>query len=551
MGERRNVTRRTLLGGMAAAGAASLVRPAAGLAAALDPASGISSRWVGSLAGASPPLDAPRGFSLVGIEWAGPRRARIELSARALSGSWSPWAVVSSLGHDADGPATRSALYGEPVWTGPADEVQVRTDVPVRGLRLHFVTPTPRPLARTAAGFPQARPVLDAGPGQPPILAREGWAQGQAPPSNFAGYSTVKLGFVHHTVNPSNGYSAAEVPSLLLGVYRYHRYVRGFFDIAYNFLIDLYGRIWEGRAGGIDMPVVGAHAGGYNAESTGVAVLGDFTNVVPSPATIHALERLLAWKLSLHGVPTHGDVTVVVDPGSAFYTPFAPGAHVSLPRVAGHRDGDSTDCPGNAFYARLPSIRPRITALAGAPARATLHVPGAVAIAEEPLEVSGRLRLLGSSQPLAGAPVELQRLHGAERLTLDTATTGADGRWSAAVSLRFNVLLRALHRPHPATVTDWVAIDVAPTITLEVSPGSSLQVSGTILPAKSHVAVELHRRGQAAGKPIASKQLAVSAGGFAGSIRAPKPGRYVLIARSPEDADNVAGASAPVPTTVI
>jgi hypothetical protein len=549
MGERRNVTRRTLLGGIAAAGAASLVRPAAGLAVALDPASGISSRWVGSLSGASPPLNAPLRFSLVGIEWSGPRRARIELSARAPNGSWSPWVPVSSTGHDADGPVTRSTLYGEPVWTGPADEVQLRTDTPVSGLRVHFVSPSSRPRAQTAAGFQRAAPVLDAGPGQPAILAREDWAQGQAPPSNFAGYATVKLGFVHHTVNP-NGYSAADVPSLLLGIFQYHRYVRGYFDIAYNFLIDLYGRMWEGRAGGIDMPVVGAHAGGYNAESTGVAVLGDFTNVVPSPAAIHALEQLLAWKLSLHGTPTHGDVTVVVDPGSAYYTPFAPGAHVSLPRVAGHRDGDSTDCPGNAFYARLPSIRPRITSLAGSPAKATLDVPAAVAVAEEPVSVSGRLHLLGSPQPLSGAPVELQRLYSGARLTLATATTGPDGSWSAMVSPRFNILLRALHRPHPATVTDWVVIDVAPRITLEVSSVSPIHVSGTILPGKSHVTVELYRGATASGKPVASKQLVVSEGTFAGSIRRPKPGRYVVIARSADDAENVAGASQPVAVTV-
>ena len=74
-------------------------------------------------------------------------------------------------------------------------------------------------------------------------------------------------------------------------------------------------------------------------------------------------------------MPTHGHVTVVVDPADYFYTPFRPGQHVSLPRVAGHRDGCTTDCPGNALYGRLPALRPRINALAGAPARITLSVP--------------------------------------------------------------------------------------------------------------------------------------------------------------------------------
>ena len=186
------------------------------------------------------------------------------------------------------------------------------------------------------------------------------------------------------------------------------------------------------------MAVIGAHAGAYNAQSTGVAVLGDFMNVVPSQAAIVALERLLAWKLSLHGLPARGHATVVVDPASAYYTPFPPGAHVSLPRIAGHRDGDSTDCPGNAFYARLPSIRPRVASLAGTPARLTMGALSGVATAGTPVTVSGRLRSLNSA-PLGGAPVELQRLHfdglTAKAVTIETATAAPDGSWSAAVTI--------------------------------------------------------------------------------------------------------------------
>jgi hypothetical protein len=549
MGERRSLTRRTLLGGMAAAGAASLVRPVTGLAGMLDPASGVASRWVGPLAGVSPPIDAPRRFALAGVEWAAPAGARIELRARAAGGPWTRWGAASSAGHDPDGPALRDRLFGEPLWTGPADQVQLRADRAVRGVTLHVVTPptahaAPGP-ARPAAGFPLAAPVLDAGPGQPQIIARQAWAQGHAPPSHEPVYATIKLAFVHHTVNP-NGYTAAEVPSLLLGIFQYHRYVRGYWDIAYNFLIDLYGRVWEGRAGGIDSPVRGAHAGGYNGESTGVAVLGDFMNVVPSRSALAALERLLAWKLSLHGRPTQGHVTVVVDPGSAFYTPFAPGAHVSLPRIAGHRDGDQTDCPGDAFYARLPSIRPRVTALAGTAARLTFGIPSPVAIAGETVNASGRMRALGSPRGVAGAPIEVQRLLRGRRRTLATATTGADGSWSASIAPSFNVLVRALHRAHPATVTDWIPLAIAPMITLTVVPGRPVRLSGAVLPGKSEVTVEL-RRG---GRVVRTKRLAVSGGQFAGTLRAPKPGRYTLLARTAADADNDAGGSRPVALAV-
>ena len=74
-------------------------------------------------------------------------------------------------------------------------------------------------------------------------------------------YGTVELAFVHHTENP-NGYSAAQVPAMLRAIYAFHRYVNGWNDIGYNFVIDLYGRVFEARAGGIDQPVVGAQAGG-------------------------------------------------------------------------------------------------------------------------------------------------------------------------------------------------------------------------------------------------------------------------------------------------
>ena len=192
--------------------------------------------------------------------------------------------------------------------------------------------------ARSAAALPLAAPVLNAGPGQPPIIARRAWAAGQAHPRNGPFYGTVKLAFVHHTVNP-NGYSAAAVPSLLRAIFDYHVQVRGFFDIAYNFIIDAYGRIWEARAGGIDMAVVGAHAGAYNAQSTGVAMLGDFMNVVPRPAAMNALQHLLAWKLSLHGKPARGRANVIVDPADAFYTPFRPEVLGSLRPGASLQDG--------------------------------------------------------------------------------------------------------------------------------------------------------------------------------------------------------------------
>jgi hypothetical protein len=118
------------------------------------------------------------------------------------------------------------------------------------------------------------------------------------------------------------------------------------------------------------------------------------------------------------------------------------------------------------------------------------------------------------------------------------------------VAPKVNVLLRALHRPSPATLSDWIGLEVTPSIALEVSAGSPLQISGTIVPDKDHVTVELHRGPRVTGAPLRRKRLAAANGRFAGTLRRPKPGRYTLVARSAEDADNVAGSSPPVPLTV-
>jgi hypothetical protein len=555
MGDTRNVTRRALLGGVAAAGAASLVRPAAGLAVAFGGRASVFARWVGSLSGESAPILAPSRFALVGLEWSHPDAASIELRAQAPDGRWSPWVIASALGHDPDGHGGHGALFGEPVWSGAAERVQLRSDRLVDGLRVHFVAAGSDVGAHLAAGLPRAQPVFDAGPGQPPIIARRAWGAGHAHPAHGPGYGTVKLGFVHHTVNP-NGYSAGAVPAMLRAIFDYHVQVRGFWDIAYNFMIDSYGRIWEARAGGIDMPVIGAHAGAYNAQSTGVAVLGDFMNVVPSQAAIAALEQLLAWKLSLHGVPAQGHVTVVVDPASAFYTPFAPGAHVSLPRVAGHRDGDSTDCPGNAFYGRLPSIRPRVASLAGTLARLTVSPPVALATAGVPLTVSGRLRAVGSGfqgPGSAGAPVELQLLPSTgagPSVPLASAITRSDGSWSASITLQRDGILRAVHRPHPATVSDLSQVTVVPAITLALASTAPLQISGTITPSKPQVVVDVYAPGQTAGRPLASRRVPSASGSFTANLSFHRSGHFVLVARSQADASNGAGASAPVPVSI-
>ncbi len=155
-------------------------------------------------------------------------------------------------------------------------------------------------------------------------------------------YYEVHAGFVHHTVN-ANGYRAEDVPAILRGIYAYHTRSRGWSDIGYNYLVDRFGRIWEGRFGGVDRPVVGAHTLGYNDDSFAMSAIGNYDITKPSRAMVQAYGALFAWKLSLHGVDASSTKQYVT---SRYFQ-----------AINGHRDAGQTACPGKYLYAKLPRIR--------------------------------------------------------------------------------------------------------------------------------------------------------------------------------------------------
>jgi hypothetical protein len=516
---------------------------------------------VGNLAaGTSPVIAAGRRFVLAGIEWAGPGAARVQIRARRRDGRWSRWAQASVRGHEPDRPAGDDRQFGEPLWFGPADDVQLGSAGPVGGVRLHFVAADAAEAAVpgtasthryiTDAPYPLVDVNLPAGPGQPPIIARSAWAGRRHPPASGPFYGAINLAFVHHTENP-NGYGPGQVPTMLLAIYDYHRFTRGFFDIAYNFIIDLYGRIWEARAGGVDEPVVGAHAGGYNTVSTGVAILGSFSFAQPSRASVTALQRLLAWKLALHGVPSQGKVRVEVNPSDAFYTPFAPGQRVLLPRIAGHRDGDLTSCPGNDLYDRLPAIRTQVKGQAGAVYDLTLAATQTTVAPGAAVAVSGAYAQQQGA-PMAGAALQIQNIAVDGSLsTLTTVTTVPDGTFSATLPFAQSAVLRALHAQSPASVSNLVLIGVAPTLSLALASSSPVRVSGTIAPAKP-VTLSVFKLVGARRKLVSSRRLKAAGGTFNAQVSlGVKPrGTYVIVARVAADAVSLGAASPPVRLTV-
>jgi hypothetical protein len=187
--------------------------------------------------------------------------------------------------------------------------------------------------APTKDGAVGGRPIPDA------IVARSQWAPDlgwnwSACPSGPE-YAYVANAIVHHTVN-SNSYGPGDSVGIMRGIWAYHVESLGYCDIAYNFIIDNYGVPYEGRLGGIDQPVIGAHALNWNTGSTGIAILGTFSAVLPSNSALGTLENLIRWKFTVHGV-----------------NPF----EVDYAHILGHRDTYSTECPGDALYNYLPATR--------------------------------------------------------------------------------------------------------------------------------------------------------------------------------------------------
>ncbi len=313
------------------------------------------------------------GYGAVGVTWAHGEQVpddEIAIQVRTRdSGAWSGWSTIEY--HDDHGPDPDSAegRHARPgtdaLIVGAVDQVQVRVGTEAAApddLRLAVVDPGEA--TSTARQTPEIDTAALDGTTQdgqsastegdldlatavtapkPKIFSRSQWGANESlrDPGSLH-YFEVHAGFVHHTVN-ANGYTRDQVPGILRGIYAYHTQSRGWSDIGYNFLVDRFGRIWEGRFGGVDRPVVGAHTLGYNDNAFAMSAIGNFEEVRPSDAMVEAYGALFAWKLALHGVDASSSRQYVT---SRYFQ-----------AINGHRDADSTACPGQYLYNRVPDIR--------------------------------------------------------------------------------------------------------------------------------------------------------------------------------------------------
>src|SRR3954452_22875684 len=496
------------------------------------------------------PVAVPGGLELAGLRCPGRAHVHGELRARRRGGRWTPWLPLHSGGDHA--PDDAPAAHGtDPVWTGRADEVELRLSRALHGLALHGVRTSG---ARRVVARARAAQVAD----QPPvtIIPRSQWGGDSVKPRAAPELGEVRMAFVHHTVN-SNDYAPEDSAGIVLAMARYHRDHNRWNDLGYNFVVDRYGQVFEGRAGGIDQPIVGAHAQGYNSVSTGVANIGTYDVAGQTQEGMEAMASLIAWKLAIHGAPIEGQVTVTSCGGDV--NKYPAGREIVFDRIAGHRDGDKTACPGDALYAQLPALRDRAAArqrAMGGPRpqgglpRLTLAAASTRVALPAEAQVSGAL-VGPDGAPMGGMGVSLQ-VEGSKRwVTIARATTGADGHFAATMPVHRNGRVRAHfggHSGHPATSTP-VRVAVVPSLTAKASArrvkaGRSVGVSVAVAPHRSRVVLAIARQlpsGRFA--PVGAVRARVRGGRGRALVTLKRPGLYRIIAQAPADRSAAAAAA--------
>lgn len=308
-------------------------------------------------------------FRLLGLSWESPppEGSVVKVRVREETG-WTPWMAVPfevDHGPDPDTAEGAQARTGtDPVLTDTSDAVQVWVQTPdgqaPEDAQIHLVDTDDVDLQ--AAPMSQAA----AAPGRPPIITRAQWGADESQRNRDPVYSkVVKVGFVHHTVSSST-YTPEQAAAQMRNLYAWYTEGLKYSDMAYNFLVDRFGRLYEGRAGGMDRPVVGGHTAGLNTDSFAVSAMGNFQEFNPASGDMakikESIAQLMAWKLGLSKRDPGGKDKLVSNGslGSGFWEA---GEVATLNRVSGHQDAGNTACPGKYLYAQVPDIRARAAAI--------------------------------------------------------------------------------------------------------------------------------------------------------------------------------------------
>ena len=306
--------------------------------------------------------------------WQGNAHAHVTL---AFSSDGVTFGTPRAAGRDEMGEQRKNGTtYGALLSAPGAVAVRVSTDRPLARLTVLGLSDAVTTAAEPAPSLTPAAAV--AATAEPSIVSRGGWGADPAYMTWAPQFYPTKKLVVHHTATSDNYTDRAGAEAQIRSIYYYHSVTQDWGDIGYNFLIDKFGTIYEGRysrdyAGanptGDDATgrgVTGAHTAGWNSGTVGVALLGTLTTHDATPAARAALTRLLAWEASRNSIDPEATQT--------FVNPVS-GAAITSPNIAGHRDYLATACPGDTFYPTLPTIRRDVAALIAGPTPAPDTTP--------------------------------------------------------------------------------------------------------------------------------------------------------------------------------
>ncbi|MCL2788687.1 MAG: N-acetylmuramoyl-L-alanine amidase, partial [Micrococcales bacterium] len=315
-------------------------------------------------------------FDVAGVSWEEGKAPESVRMRAWVDGTWTAWqALEDATVEGGPDPGSAEALGAsgatEPFIAAGASGLQIEVNGAVMGMA--GLSAIVIPAATPKKGEPEPVPTPTTPPGEipntdaslvetdaqgnPVIHLRKEWGANEklVVDKDRKPFTTLRGAVIHHT-GGSNIYTAEQVPGIVNGIFTYHVNGNGWNDVGYNFLVDKYGRIWEGRAGGITKNVVGAHSSGFNDETVGISVLGNYQLVgVPEPA-MAAMRSLLVWRLGVGGITDPSGTTTYLrlkDP---------------QPIVLGHQDTayysaaagmwyNRTDCPGVFLEPRLGELR--------------------------------------------------------------------------------------------------------------------------------------------------------------------------------------------------
>jgi len=338
----------------------------------------------------------PTQFSLVGVTWQGklPLGTEIQVKAREKSG-WSPWAKLSyspEHGPDAktiEGAASRNGT--DPLITTDSDCVQVQLKSNVaklpKDLKISLIDSAT--MNDDVNAFMDAKRSVSirnsfgavitktgAVVNRPNIVTRAQWGADESWRDKSPRISNkIIAGFIHHTAT-TNSYNPEDGPAQMRSLYAYFTKSLQYADMGYNFLVDRYGVVYEGRAGcpptaGLDCDgparaVIGAHTAGMNDNTFAISAIGNFHTGAIEKETANlmtnAIAELMAWKIAPFNLDPSA-MAQIPSTDTSGLSKYRKGTTATVPVISAHLDVGRTVCPGKFLYPLIPEIRSKIAGI--------------------------------------------------------------------------------------------------------------------------------------------------------------------------------------------